>query len=301
MQGTILNVCVSARKGTPKQAVERVFLRRNQGIEGDAHAGPWHRQVSLLDAGDINEMKAKGLNLKPGAFGENLVISGLDTRKLGIGSRLRVDEGEVEISQIGKVCHSRCAIYYRTGDCIMPRHGLFASVTRNGSVRTGSEVEVMHSLPRKTIQTAVVVSAAREGAGDAAAKILRGRLGAHIAWHGQAPGSIEEGIALLRQLCGRGLDLVVALVGETPACSAIEEAVKTVIDDPIGTTAVGSSVYGPGAGSILVATRAKDAADTLGSLFPCLSGAIAELRRDRAAEIGPALATVAFKNQKPKT
>ena len=303
MRGTILNVCVSARKGMPKRAVEQIYLRRHHGLEGDAHAGPWHRQVSLLDAGDIDEMKAKGLTLKPGAFGENMVVSGLDTRNLGIGSRLRVDEAEVEISQIGKVCHTRCAIYYQAGDCIMPRHGLFASVTRDGSVRTGSEIEVVHSLPRKTIQAAVVVPAAREDAGDVAAEILQGRLGAHIAWRGQAPGSIEEGVALLRQLCGRGLDLVVALVAETPACLAVEEAVKAVIDKPIGNTAIGSSVCGIGAGVMLVVAGAKNAADTLGSLIPYLRTSIAELRGNRAAEYGAALATVAvaFENQKPKT
>ena len=291
MRGTILNVCVSTRKGTPKRAVEEIFLRRHHGLEGDAHAGSWHRQVSLLDAGDIDEMKAKGLTLKPGAFGENLVVSGLDTRNLGIGSRLRVDEAEVEISQIGKVCHTRCAIYYQAGDCIMPRHGLFASVTRDGSVRTGSEIEVVHSLPRKTIQTAVVVPATREDAGDAAGEILQRRLGAHVAWLGQAPGSIEEGVALLRQLCGRGLDVVVALVAETPACLAVEEAVKAVIDEP-KTTAIGLPIYGTGAGVILVVAGAKDAADTLGSLVPDLSTSIAELRRDRAAEYGPAKARI---------
>ncbi|MBD3871384.1 MAG: hypothetical protein IFK91_00505 [Acidobacteria bacterium] len=184
MRGIILNVCVSTRKGTPKRAVERVFLRRHHGLDGDAHAGPWHRQVSLLDAGDISDMKAKGLTLKPGAFGENLVISGLNTRHLGIGSRLRLDEAEVEISQIGKVCHTRCAIYYQAGDCIMPRHGLFASVTREGAVHAGSAVEVVHSLPRATVQAAVLTPAGREDAGDAAIEILEDVLGAHIAWQG---------------------------------------------------------------------------------------------------------------------
>jgi len=298
MQGTILNVCVSTRKGTPKREVGQVFLRRNHGLEGDAHAGAWHRQVSLLDAGDINDMKAKGLTLKPGAFGENLVISGLDTRNLGIGSRLRVDEAEVEISQIGKVCHTRCAIYYQAGDCIMPRHGLFASVTRDGSVRTGSEVEVIDSFPRKTIQAAVVVPANREDVGHAATNILQGELGAHIAWRGQAPGTVEEAIALLRQLCGRGLDLVVALVDETPACLAVEEAVKAVIERPKKTT-IGSSVCGTGAGVMLVAAGTKTAAETLCSLIPYLNSSINELRQDRTPENEPASATIAFASQTP--
>ena len=299
MHGTILNVCVSTRKGTPKRSVDRVFLRRHHGLEGDAHAGIWHRQVSLLDESDISDMKAKGLNLKPGAFGENLVISGLDTRNLGIGSRLRVDEAEVEISQIGKVCHTRCAIYYQAGDCIMPRHGLFASVTRDGAVRTGSEVQVVRSLPRKTIQAAVVFPAAREDAGDVAAEILRDRLGAHIAWRGQAPPSTEEGIALLSQLSGRGLDLVVALVSETPACSAVEEAVKSIIEKPARSTDIGLRACGTGAGVVLVAARTKTAAETLGSMVTYLSGSIVDLRRDRAAEHDTARTPLSFGNQAP--
>ena len=297
MRGTILNVCLSTRKGTPKREVERVFLRRHHGLDGDAHAGPWHRQVSLLDAGDISDMKAKGLTLKPGAFGENLVISGLNTRNLGIGSRLRLDEAEVEITQIGKVCHTRCAIYYQAGDCIMPRHGLFASVTRDGDVHTGSAVEVVHSLPRATVQAAVLTPVGREDAGDAATGILEDVLGAHIAWRGQAPGSTDEVIALIRQLCGRGLDLVVALVSDSPADSIPKEAVRAIIDGPCGVPATGSLIYGTGAGAVLIAVRARDGADVLRSLAPSLGSAVAELRRTRAAEngdqwTGPTMPTV---------
>jgi MOSC domain-containing protein YiiM len=305
MRGIILNVCVSTRKGTPKRAVERVFLRRHHGLDGDAHAGPWHRQVSLLDAGDISDMKAKGLTLKPGAFGENLVISGLNTRNLGIGSRLRLDEAEVEISQIGKVCHTRCAIYYQAGDCIMPRHGLFASVTREGAVHAGSAVEVVHSLPRATVQAAVLTPAGREDAGDAAIEILEEVLGAHIAWRGQAPGSTDEAIALLRQLCGRGLDLVVALVSDSPADSTLREAVQTIMDRPCRAPATRSLIYGTGAGAVLVAAEARDGADVLRSLAPSLGSAIAELRRDRAAEngdqwTGPTLPTIRINDEAPE-
>jgi MOSC domain-containing protein YiiM len=298
MQGTIFNVCVSTRKGTPKRAVDRVFLRRHHGLEGDAHSGNWHRQVSLLDAGDISDMKAKGLSLKPGAFGENVVISGLNTRNLGIGSRLRLDEAEVEISQIGKVCHSRCAIYYQAGDCIMPRHGLFASVTRDGAVHTGSEVEVVYSLPRATVQAAVIASTGAENPGDEAVTILQDELGAHIAWRGQAPGSTDEAIALLRQLCGRGLDLVVALVSDSPAGSSPREAVRAIMDGPCGVPATRSLIYGTGAGAVLVAASARDGADALRSLVPSLGKAVAELRCARAAEnesqsTGPTIPTVA--------
>jgi MOSC domain-containing protein YiiM len=305
MRGTILNVCLSTRKGTPKRAVERVFLRRHHGLDGDAHAGSWHRQVSLLDAGDISDMKAKGLTLRPGAFGENLVISGLNTRNLGIGSRLRLDEAEVEITQIGKVCHTRCAIYYQAGDCIMPRHGLFASVTRDGDVHAGGAVEVVHSLPRATVQVAVLTSAGRENAGDAVAAILEAELGAHIAWRDQSRGSTDEEIALLRQLCGRGLDLVVALVSNSPAGSTLREAVRTVMDRPCRVPATRSLVFGSGAGAVLVATRARGGADALRSLAPSLRSAIAELRRARAAEnggrrTGPIMPTVRTDDTAPE-
>jgi MOSC domain-containing protein YiiM len=305
MRGIILNVCVSTRKGTPKRAVERVFLRRHHGLDGDAHAGPWHRQVSLLDAGDISDMKAKGLTLKPGAFGENLVISGLNTRHLGIGSRLRLDEAEVEISQIGKVCHTRCAIYYQAGDCIMPRHGLFASVTREGAVHEGSAVEVVHSLPRATVQAAVLTPAGQEDLGDAAIEILEDVLGAHIAWRGHAPGSTDEAIALLRQLCGRGLDLAVALVSDSPADSTLREAVQTIMDGPCRVPATRSLIYGTGAGAVLVAADALDGADVLRSLVPSLGNAIAELRRVRAAEsgdqlTGPTLPTIRINDEAPE-
>ena len=144
----VLNVCTSRRKGVPKRAVETAVLRENHGLEGDAHAGFDHRQVSLLSTADIDEMRAKGLKLKPGAFGENLVISGLDTDALGLGSRLSVGLAELEISQIGKECHDRCAIYHITGDCIMPRSGLFAVVVRGGEVSRGSAVEVKLAVPR---------------------------------------------------------------------------------------------------------------------------------------------------------
>ena len=305
MQGTIFNVCVSTRKGTPKRAVDRVFLRRHHGLEGDAHSGNWHRQVSLLDAGDISDMKAKGLSLKPGAFGENVVISGLNTRNLGIGSRLRLDEAEVEISQIGKVCHSRCAIYYQAGDCIMPRHGLFASVTRDGAVHTGSEVEVVYSLPRATVQAAVIASTGAENPGDEAVTILQDELGAHVAWRGQAPGSTDEAIALLRQLCGRGLDLVVALVSNSPGCSILREALRAVMDLPFRVPATRSLIYGTGAGAIVVAASVPDCADSLRSSAPNLGSAIAELRLARAAEnggqrTGPTAMTVRIDDETPE-
>lgn len=137
---------MSERKGTQKHAVPSALLRADHGLEGDAHAGPGHRQVSLLHSADIDLMRAKGLELEPGAFGENLVVSGLDIDALGLGSRLAVGEAELEITQIGKECHSRCAIYHTTGDCIMPRRGRFAVVLRGGEVTSGAPVRVLRQV-----------------------------------------------------------------------------------------------------------------------------------------------------------
>ncbi len=219
-EGTLLAVCVSARKGTVKRAVERARLLPEHGIEGDAHAGPWHRQVSLLDIGDIAAMRAQGLELEWGAFGENLVVEGVDLSRIGIGTRLEVGAAELEVTQIGKECHTRCAIYHRTGDCIMPRAGVFARVVRGGEVAPGEAVRVVRAVPREAIQVAVLTVSdsraaglAEDTAGPAVARLLAERLGAHVAWYGIEPDDRERLEARLRDLVGRGLDLVLTAGG----------------------------------------------------------------------------------------
>ena len=154
-RGTVLHVCVSVRQGTAKHAVPRAVLRKDHGLEGDAHAGSWHRQVSLLGEADIQTMRARGLDLKPGAFGENLVVGNLHLTSLGIGTRLRVGQAELEITQIGKVCHNRCAIYYSAGDCIMPRSGVFARVVAGGEVTPDTPIEVVSQRPAEALPDAV--------------------------------------------------------------------------------------------------------------------------------------------------
>ena len=120
----VLAVCISENKGERKKPVESVELRENHGIVGDAHAGEWHRQVSLLAQESIDKMRALGLDVTAGDFAENITTSGIDLLALPVGSVLRVGDGAVlEISQIGKVCHAHCAIYYQAGDCVMPREG----------------------------------------------------------------------------------------------------------------------------------------------------------------------------------
>ncbi len=140
MPGRVVDVCRSKCKGGPKEAIPEGRLVAGCGLEGDAHAGDGHRQLSLLALDDIDEMRAHGLELESGAFGENLVIDGVDVAQIGVGSRLTVGNAVLEVSQIGKECHSRCAIFYTAGDCIMPRSGIFARVVRGGIVCSGTPV-----------------------------------------------------------------------------------------------------------------------------------------------------------------
>ena len=140
--GKLLAICISEKRGTQKFQIPEAELKENWGIVGDAHAGNWHRQVSLLDIQQIEEFRSKGANVEFGAFGENLITEGFDWRSVQIGSRILIGECELELSQIGKACHDHCAIYKAVGDCIMPREGVFAKVIRGGSIKPGDEMKV---------------------------------------------------------------------------------------------------------------------------------------------------------------
>ncbi len=134
-------VCISENKGERKTPVQSVELREKHGIVGDAHAGEWHRQVSLLATESIEKMRALGLDVTAGDFAENITTSGIDLVSLPVGTRLQVGETLLEVTQIGKECHTRCAIYYQAGDCVMPKEGIFAKVISGGVIRPGDEVE----------------------------------------------------------------------------------------------------------------------------------------------------------------
>jgi len=136
-------VCISDRTGIPKTEIEAGTLRADWGLEGDAHAGAWHRQVSLLAEESIAKVKATGLDVAHGAFAENIVTAGLVLYELPVGARLRVGPALCEITQIGKECHAHCAIYEITGDCVMPREGIFVRVLEGGAVRAGDTIEVL--------------------------------------------------------------------------------------------------------------------------------------------------------------
>jgi len=142
-QGILVAVSVSETKGVRKQNVERARLRADWGIEGDAHAGEWHRQISLLALESIRKMQALGLEVTSGDFAENLTTQGIDVPRLHIGDRVAVGETELEITQIGKECHTRCAIYEQAGECVMPKEGVFARVLKGGEVRPGDAVTVV--------------------------------------------------------------------------------------------------------------------------------------------------------------
>ena len=143
--GKIVAVCTSEKKGTRKKNVGQGMLVEDFGLKGDAHGGPWHRQVSLLAMESIEKMRAKGLDVHPGDFAENLTTEGIDLVSLHIGTKLRIGENVLgEVTQIGKECHNRCAIYYQAGDCVMPREGIFIKVIQGGPVKVGDEVEVIN-------------------------------------------------------------------------------------------------------------------------------------------------------------
>ena len=146
----VLAVCISDNKGERKKPVKEVELRENHGIIGDAHAGDWHRQVSLLAQESIDKMRALGLDVNAGDFAENITTSGIDLVGLPIGTRLQVGGTLLEVTQIGKECHTRCAIFYQAGDCVMPKEGIFARVITGGMIRPGDAVQCN---PLESLQT----------------------------------------------------------------------------------------------------------------------------------------------------
>ena len=139
----VFAVCISEEKGTPKHELDQICLQEGHGILGDAHAGNWHRQVSLLGLESVKKVKAVLPDLAPGAFAENILTSGLTLYSLPVGTKIRVGEAILEITQIGKECHQGCAIRRLTGDCVMPREGVFAVVLKGGTVRKGDEIALV--------------------------------------------------------------------------------------------------------------------------------------------------------------
>ena len=144
----IVSIAFSKKKGTRKQVVDQAELVKSHGVKGDAHAGDWHRQVSFLAAESIDLARSRGLDVTFGDFAENIATTGVEWTSVPVGTRFQVGPSAlVEITQIGKECHNKCAIYYKAGDCIMPREGVFARVLRGGEIRTGDKLVRVESNP----------------------------------------------------------------------------------------------------------------------------------------------------------
>lgn len=141
--GQVVAVCISEIKGVQKRNVHTAKFIEDYGIEKDAHAGKWHRQVSLLSFDKIEDFKARGAEIKDGDFGENLVVTGIDFRNCPIGTRFRCNEVILELTQIGKECHNGCEIFKIMGDCIMPREGVFTKVLHGGIITVGDDLEII--------------------------------------------------------------------------------------------------------------------------------------------------------------
>lgn len=141
----IVSIAVSKKKGTRKRQVDEVYVKKDHGIDGDAHSGPWHRQVSFLASESIENARNRGLDVTFGDFAENFATRGIDWKKIPVGTRLKLgDTTLVEVTQIGKECHNKCAIYYQAGDCIMPREGIFARVLEGGDVHNGDGIKIIN-------------------------------------------------------------------------------------------------------------------------------------------------------------
>lgn len=164
--GKVCAVCISEKKGTQKHPVEEATLLENWGIEGDAHGGTWHRQVSLLSAERIEQFRERGAEVGEGAFGENIVTQGIDWRNLPVGTCFQIGNALLELTQIGKECHNHCAIYQVMGECIMPREGVFAKVLRGGKIQTGEAIEILPLQKARPFTAAVITLSDRGAQGE---------------------------------------------------------------------------------------------------------------------------------------
>ncbi len=164
--GKVVAICTSEKKGTPKTKVTHAVLRENWGIEGDAHGGNWHRQVSLLAAERIEDFKSARAKADFGAFGENIVTEGFDLREFPVGTRFEIGGAVLELTQIGKECHSHCEIYQVMGDCIMPREGVFTKVIRGGQIQPGDRIKSLLPDKERPFTAAVITLSDKGYAGE---------------------------------------------------------------------------------------------------------------------------------------
>ncbi len=307
MRGTLRAICVSEARGTPKTPVTSAELRRDHGLAGDAHAGQWHRQVSLLDCRDIAEMRRALPGLDFGAFAENLAVEGLDLSSLGLGSLLRLGEtAKIRISQIGKVCHNPCAISHKTGDCVMPRAGLFARVLTGGAIAVEDPVEVVRLVDRKRFQAVVLTISdsrsqgfAEDTAGPAVGQLLEKELAAHVYSIEVIPDEADVIADRLRHYCdGHSIDLVLTVGGTgfsprdvTPEATrpliqrftaGLDEAMRRASASSVPTAILSRGVSGIRDQTLIInlpgAERA--AVENIGAILPALEHGLEKLRGD---------------------
>ncbi len=164
--GKIIGICISEKRGTQKSEVPEINLVKDWGLEGDAHGGKWHRQVSLLSYDKIEKFREKGADVALGAFGENIIVEGIDFSSLPVGTKYKVGDVVLEMTQIGKECHSHCQIYKQVGDCIMPREGVFAQVIEAGHIKVGDEMEVILPDANRPFRAAVITLSDKGYAGE---------------------------------------------------------------------------------------------------------------------------------------
>lgn len=164
--GKVIAICISEKRGTQKHPVDSAEFTQDWGIKEDAHGGKWHRQVSMLSFEKIEDFRTRGAEVDFGAFGENLVVEGFDLRQIPVGTRFRIGEVILELTQIGKECHSHCAIYKTMGDCIMPREGVFTKVVKGGIVKVGDEIERLPLENDRPFTAAVITLSDKGYAGE---------------------------------------------------------------------------------------------------------------------------------------
>ena len=164
--GKILGICISEKRGTEKHEIQEANLVKDWGLEGDAHGGKWHRQVSLLSFEKIEDFRAKGAEVDFGAFGENLIVEGYDLRALPVETRFQIGDAVLELTQIGKECHSHCQIYKRMGDCIMPREGVFTEVVKPGHIKVDDEITMIPPKKDRPFTAAVITLSDKGAAGE---------------------------------------------------------------------------------------------------------------------------------------
>ena len=238
--GRIDAICTSQEKGVRKTPVSSARFVTGHGIEGDAHGGPWHRQVSLLATENIEETRRRLPDIAAGDFAENIAVSGIDSNSLGLGSRLRLGpEVELRITQIGKVCHKPCRIQALTGDCIMPSSGLFARVESGGDASVGDAVELLQLVPRDHFQVTVLTISDRcsqgqatDTAGPAVVRKIQEAMEAHIYAAEILPDEAAQIADRLKHYSnGHSIDLILTVggTGFSPR-DVTPEATRTVVE-----------------------------------------------------------------------